>query len=399
MGREDFIEFDYKNFTLSAGDIFILATDGVYEFLNKAEVVETIHQQLHDLNQAAKTLVDAAIAAGSDDNLTLQIIKIDALPSQGFDELRDLGMEFDGYEVLSVIYRSDRSQVYLAKDLNNQQEVVLKLPAPELIDNEDYVENFLLEDWIAQRIDNKYVLKAVTQSRQRQYLYTVTEYIKGISLRQWSKQNSSPDFHTVRNIIEQIAKGLQAFHRQDMVHQDIRPENIMVEQSGFIKIIDFGATKVAGISEIHPKNEGLVGTLEFSAPEYFIGELGTRRSDIYALAAIAYNLFSGKLPYGDALGGTQNKKQQSRLSYHSLLKDHADNVPEWVDYAIERATSIDPLRRYDEVSEFIYDLRHPSKKYFAKEKKPLMEKNPALLWQIATAILFVIVMIQSLGVF
>lgn len=408
MGRQDFIEFDYKNFNLSEGDIFILATDGVYEFLDKPTLVNAIYQGIHDLDEVAHKLVEKAIAAGSDDNLTLQIIKIDALPRHGFDELRQLamslpkaaeltdGMEFDGFEVIRMIYRSHRSQVYLAKDIDSQQTVVLKLPAPELIENEDYIENFLLEDWVAQRINNKHVLKAIAPTRPRHYLYTVTEYIKGTSLRRWSKENPNPDFHTVRQIIEQIATGLQAFHRQDMVHQDLRPENIMIDETDVVKIIDFGATKVAGISEIQPKNEGLVGTLSFSAPEYFVGELGTRRSDIYAVAAIAYNLFSGKLPYGDALGSTQTKGQQSRLKYHSLLKEHGQAVPEWVDYAIRRATEIDPLKRYDEVSEFIYDLRHPGKKYFAKEKKPLLEKNPSLLWQVSTAVLLVIVVLQSL---
>lgn len=408
MGRQDFIEFDYKNFNLTEGDIFILATDGVYEFMDKPTLIDAIYQGSNDLDQVAKTLVEKALAAGSDDNLTLQIIRIDRLPRHGFDELRQLaislpkaaeltdGMEFDGFEVIRMMYRSHRSQVYLVKDHETEQIVVLKLPAPELIENEDYIENFLLEDWVAQRINNKHVLKAISFERKPQYLYTVTEYIKGKSLRQWSRENPNPDFYQVRNIIEQIATGLQAFHRQDMIHQDLRPENVMIDEEGVVKIIDFGATKVAGISEIHPKNEGLVGTFSFSAPEYFLGELGTRRSDIYALAAIAYNLFSGELPYGDALGGTQNKRQQSRLSYRSLLIDHEQMVPEWVDYAIRRGTAIDPAKRYDEVSEFIYDLRHPSKKYFVREKKPMMENNPSLLWQISTGVLFIILVFQNL---
>ena len=407
MGGYNLVDFDYSTVSLNEGDIFILATDGLYEFLQPDVMINAIKAGLDSLDTVAEDLVNQALAAGSDDNLTLQIIKVDQLPTHAIEELHQQAvnlpkapklsarMDFDGYKIIRELYISSRSHVYLAKDSETNQQVVLKFPSMERKDDEEYLENMLMEDWIAQRINHANVLKAIPPTRKRNYLYTVTEYIEGKHLGQWRIDNPKPDLDTVRNIIAQIADGLQAFHRKEMVHQDLRPNNVMIDEEGTVKIIDFGATKVAGISEIKPKNEGIVGTAQFTAPEYFLGELGTQRSDLFSLGVIAYQLFSGKLPYGNAVANTQSKKEQNRLVYRSLLLEHHSTVPGWVDYAIEKATQVDPLKRYDEVSEFVYDLKHPSKQYLARRKPPLIETNPVLVWQCISAVLFILLILQN----
>ena len=168
-------------------------------------------------------------------------------------------MEFDGYKIIRDIYISSRSHVFLALDIASNTQVVLKAPSAEMRNSTDYLESLLMEDWIAKRINSAHVLKAASIERTANYLYTTTEYIKGQTLEQWMNDNPKPDIATVRAIVEQIAKGLQAFHRQEMVHQDLRPKNIMIDDSGTVKIIDFGSTKVAGISEIVKTNEGIMG--------------------------------------------------------------------------------------------------------------------------------------------
>lgn len=117
-------------------------------------------------------------------------------------------------------------------------------------DNPDYLARFLMEEWVAKRIKSNHVLKPCLQNKPRNYLYLVTEFIEGKTLRQWMIDNTKPELETVRGIVEQIAKGLFAFHRQEMLHQNLRPENIMIDKDGVIKLIDFGATKVAGVEEI-----------------------------------------------------------------------------------------------------------------------------------------------------
>ena len=88
----------------------------------------------------------------------------------------------------------------------------------------------MMEEWVARRIDSPHVLKPCLPSRKRNFLYVATEYIDGQTLTQWMIDNPKPTLEAVRGIVEQIAKGLRAFHRKEMLHQDLRPDNIMVDQ-------------------------------------------------------------------------------------------------------------------------------------------------------------------------
>ena len=405
LGIHDTLEIDYKSAALSKGDTFVLATDGVYEFLAPKAIAEAINQS-EDLDKVAHQLVDEAYAAGSDDNLTIQIIRLENLPAQHVAEVQQqvnllpaapqlaARMKFDGYNIIRDIYISSRSHVFLAEDTESGEKVVIKTPSAEMRNNQEYLESFLMEDWIAKRVSNAHVLKAIEPVRKRNYLYIVTEYIEGQTLAQWMTDNPSPDIEMVRNIVTQIARGLQAFHRQEMVHQDIRPNNIMIDNAGTVKIIDFGATKVAGISEVVEKNEGIVGTAQFTAPEYFLGLSGTPQSDLFSLGVITYQMLSGNLPYGNAISKTRDRRSQGRLTYASL-RDEDKAIPGWVDYALSKATHIDPFKRYAEVSEFIYELKKPNPGYLNKTKPPLMERNPVRFWQCISLILMGIIIFQN----
>ena len=405
LGVRDTLEMDYDSTLLSEGDTFVLATDGVYEFLSPKVMVAAIKQS-EDLEETAQQLVEQAYAAGSDDNLTIQIIRVDHLPAQQLTEVQQQAsllpvapplsarMDFDGYRIIRGLYISSRSHVLLAEDITSGVQVAIKTPSVEMRDDQDYLENFLMEDWIARRINNAHVLKAIRANRKQNYLYLVTEYIEGQTLAQWIVDNPAPDIKTVRGIITQIASGLQAFHRQEMVHQDLRPANIMIDKAGTVKIIDFGATKVAGISEVVARNEGLVGTAQFTAPEYFLGQSGTAQSDLFSLGVITYTLLSGKLPYGNAIAKTRDRRAQRRLVYQSL-RDADNNIPGWIDFAITKATKVDPARRYGDVAEFVYELNNPSRDYLDKARPPLLERNPVLFWQCVSLILLAVIIFQN----
>lgn len=108
---------------------------------------------------------------------------------------------------------------------------------------------------------------------------------------------SEPDLEVARSIVEQMAKGLRAFHPQEMLHQDLRPENILIDGAGSIKLIDFGSVRVVGLAELHRTfdQDGAPGTLQYAAPEYFLGEAGSVRSDLCSLGVITYQPLSGSL--------------------------------------------------------------------------------------------------------
>ncbi len=398
MGVHDYAELDYRQVPISVGDIFILATDGVYEHIKDHHISDIIRQESH-LQLAAKRIVEEAYDAGSQDNLTIQIIKIEQLPERNLNEVHQQAsllpaappiqprMNFEGHTILREIYISSRSHVYLAQNNATQEKVVIKTPSAEMRNDEAYLENFLMEEWIANRINNPHVLKAIESKQKRHYLYTATEYIEGKTLAQWMIDNPYPNIDTVRGIVEQIAKGLQAFHRQEMVHQDLRPNNIMIDNMGTVKIIDFGATKIAGVSEITQNNEGIMGTAQYTAPEYFLGESGTNRSDIFSLGVITYQMLSGQLPYGNAVSKVRNQTALRRLSY-TPLRNCDNNIQEWLDLAISKAIHPEPSKRYQEVSEFIHELKRPTQQFLNQKKPPLMQRNPVLFWQSTSAVLF-----------
>lgn len=403
LGIDQTLEIDYQSQSIEKGDIFIICTDGVYEFIDGQKISQQI-AMAESLDLAASAIIKQALTQGSDDNLSIQIVQVDNVPNYQLDEIQQLTtlpvppsltarMHFDGYEIIREIYISSRSHVFLARDLDSLQTVVIKTPSVELRNDALYLERFMLEEWIAKRVNNPHVAKAIEPNRKRNFLYLVTEYIEGISLHQWIIDNPKPSLEEVRAIIEQVVKGLQAFHRQEMVHQDIRPQNIMIDPSNTVKIIDFGSTYIAGVTG--SKTEEIMrGTLLYSAPEYFLGQQGTPQSDIYALAVMTYQMLSGRFPYGVEISKARSAKEQRRLVYNRLVDDESE-LPNWIDYALQKALQINPLKRYSELSEFIYDLRNPNKVFLSKTRPPLMQRNPIMFWQGVSFILFIIIVMQK----
>ncbi|WP_019556448.1 bifunctional protein-serine/threonine kinase/phosphatase [Thiomicrorhabdus arctica] len=405
LGVNEQLEIDYQKLPLEQGDIFLLTTDGIYEFVTDKFMLETIHGNLEDLDLAAELILDEAYQKGSDDNLTLQIVKIEQLPSFDENEIHQrltilpfaaklsARMEFDGYEILREVHISSRSHVYLARDHETNTQVIIKTPSVDLRDDTAYLERFLMEEWIARRIHHENVLKPCLQTRKRNYLYIVTEYIDGQTLAQWMVDHPAPSVETVRGIVEQLAKGLRAFHRQEMLHQDLRPNNIMIDQNGTVKIIDFGAARVAGLMEINTPlhRQDNLGTAQFTAPEYFLGEAGTTQSDLFSLGVITYQMLSGKLPYGTLVARATTKSAQRNLRYQTVLDDDK-SIPAWMDDAIKKAVQPMPTKRYAEISEFIQDLRRPSSAFLNKTQPPLIERNPLLFWKgISFGLLLIII--------
>ena len=404
LGINQTFDIDYQSQLLEQGDIYIIATDGVYDFLNNAQIAHSINNA-QSLDNAADTIIAQALALGSDDNLSVQIVRIDNVPNYQLDEVHQLTllplpprlsprMQFDGYEIIREIYISSRSHVFLARDNDTQQTVVIKTPSTELRTDTQYLERFMLEEWIAKRINNPHVAKAIIPKRKRHYLYLVTEFIDGISLNQWMIDHPKPSLEQVRNIIEQTAKGLQAFHRQDMIHQDLRPANIMIDNTKTVKIIDFGSTFIAGVTDANTE-EIMRGTIRYSAPEYFLGQLGTQASDLYSLGVITYQMLSGKFPYGREIAQANSVSAQRKLNYKPMINDNTE-LPLWIDDTLERALKIDPLKRYSVLSEFVHDLRQPNKLFLAKTKPPLMQRDPVMFWQWVSLILLLLLIVQAL---
>lgn len=406
MGINSRLEIDYDVQPVDWGDIFLFVTDGIYEFVSSRFMADVIKEHGNDLDKAAKIISEEAYEQGSTDNLTTQIVRVDELPCQDVNEIHqqltelpfppilDARMDFDGYKIIREVHASSRSHVYLAVDNEADTQVIMKTPSIDLQGDTAYLERFLMEEWIARRINSANVLRPCVQTRQRNFMYIITEYIDGQTLTQWMRDNPKPDLEIVRGIVEQIAKGLRAFHRLEMLHQDLRPENIMIDTTGTVKIIDFGSTKVAGIAEITTPVEhaNILGTAQYTAPEYLLGASGAPNSDLFSLGVITYQMLTGHLPYGAQVAKAITKSAQNKLSYHSIPYDNR-HIPLWVDETLKKALHPDPYKRYDELSEFIFDLRHPNKKFINKTRPPLLERDPVFFWKSVSFILVIIIIL------
>jgi len=397
MGIDVRLDIDYKSTPLEVGDIFLMLTDGVHEFVSDAQLKALLSINDNNLEAAAKAINQKALDNKTNDNITSQIIKIESLPGQNEDEfynkLTELpfppplesGMILDGYKILRHMFSNKRTEVYLAQDTETAETVVLKAPSINYDDDAEYINRFLHEEWAGRRINEQHVMKVLEIKRKRTALYYIAEHIEGRTLRQWMDDEPRPNITQVRDMIKQITSGLRAFHRLEMIHQDLKPENIIVDEHGTLKIIDFGSTKISGIDEISTPIEenNLLGTINYTAPEYHTGSQGSNRSDIFSLGVIAYELFAGNLPYGKELSA----KNIRRVSYRSIKRFNPE-VPLWVDKAVEKAVQINPEYRYGRLSEFVFALSEPDNELIKKDFIPMLERNPAKAWRYIAISLF-----------
>ncbi|HEB77652.1 MAG TPA: bifunctional protein-serine/threonine kinase/phosphatase [Methylothermaceae bacterium] len=389
MGIDLRLDIDYRTLPVEPGDIFIFTSDGVHEYVSTETIADTV-QNRDTLNQAAETLVRAAWEAGSPDNLTCQIVRFINLPVPSeqevllklselpFPPLLEAGMKLDGYRIVREISASKRVQIYQAIDEENGQPVVLKTPSPNFEDDPIYIDLFSHEEWVGSRISSPHVMRVFKPRRKRSFLYLVSEYIEGETLRQWMDEHPQRSFQQVRDLINQAARGLMAFHRLEMLHQDLKPDNIMIGPDGILKLIDFGSVKIAGLEEISSPLERihLLGTKHYAAPEYFLGYAGSQRSDQFSLAVIAFELLTGHLPYGEKYG----EGNVVRIKYTSARHWNPE-IPLWMDRALEKALSVDPDKRYETLTEFLHDLEKPNPRFLQQDRQPLIERNPVAFWR------------------
>lgn len=402
VGIDPILNVDHIKISLTNGDIFVLITDGVHDFIDDNEIKQLLLDNPENLQKIATNIVALAKNNNSDDNLTCQVVKIDSLPAPELPEvlhqhenipfppLLNAGMILDGYRIEAELHTSKRTQIYQAYDTHRDTKVILKTPSINYDDDLNYIEHFLHEEWAGKRLNNKNILKILDTDRTKSCLYYVTEYIEGPTLREWINNNPKSDIKTVRKIIEQIAKGLRAMHNMEMLHQDLKPENIMLDQNDIVKIIDYGSVKIAGIAELSPckqaDEENILGTLNYSAPEYHLGQTSTVSSDLYSLGVIAYEMLNNILPYGKNMPEKPTPMKLSKLVYTPSFVNNP-LVPNWIDGALKKATALEPQLRYQHISEFIYDLTKPNMLFSKTESFPLLQKSPVIFWKTTSILL------------
>ncbi|MGL1921028.1 MAG: protein kinase [Hyphomicrobiales bacterium] len=407
MGTSTHLDMDYKVVPLRQNDILVFTTDGVHEHVSPTAIKELALDGVADLDNTAKIIVEAALEAGSLDNVTCQIIALDELARVSdpddlmggrhlaFPPVMEAGQILDGYKIIRDIHANSRSQVYLAQNIETETLMAIKTPSINFEDDQVYIDAFKREEWIGAQIDAPHILKYLPAAQDKQFLYMVTEYIDGQTLREWIDNHPNPDLSEVKEIILQIITAIRSLHRQDMVHRDLKPDNVMIDRNGMIKLIDLGSVHVASLDEGDDSDDAqLLGSVDYTAPEYLLHGKASRATDLYSLGVILYEMLTHKLPYG---GGFKNSYDVKRLKYISALSVNKD-LPAWVENILQRATAIDVGERYERFSELQHDLMKPKHETYEEVKQSFMARNPVGFWKSVSGILaIIIVLILALG--
>ncbi|MBC8327110.1 MAG: bifunctional protein-serine/threonine kinase/phosphatase [Verrucomicrobia subdivision 3 bacterium] len=404
-GLDPKLDVDYHAVDVRQGDAFLLTTDGVHEYQAPEELSDTLRSQNGNLDRVCEHMVSRSLANASPDNLSCQLLRIDHLPDEEdaaelSRELRqrpfppDLapGMRMDGFEIEAEIDASKRSQIYRAHNRDTGHRIILKTPSVNYEDDDAYLERFIMEQWIARRIDNPHVVKATRLEHEPTFLYNAFEHVNGPTLSQWMAANPQPEIREVQFILRGLIRGLNALHRREVIHRDLKPGNVVLNEKGEAVIIDFGACYVAGIDEITApiERDHVLGTVDFTAPEIRLGRRPDARSDQFSLGILAYQMLTGHHPYGAALEKAQSLRDFSLLEYRPSY-EHNPLIPPWVDGALRKACAIDPKNRYEALSEFEYDLTHPNDKYLLTQPLAKVANRSLTAWKILAGVLLALV--------
>ena len=396
LGADLSLEIDFHKEEIQVGDIFLLTSDGIHDVIRRRDI-QALLRESDDVDHICQQLSDTAVANQSSDNLSVQVVRIDSVGTTSqqdavtvlsqlpFPPSLDPGHKLDGMEVMKILHESERSQVYLVKSEDGRH-AVMKTPSENYMDDPAYIERFVMESWIGSRIQNPHVVRVRPANHARSFLYYLTEHIPGPTLAQLITERAPFPIPDAVELIEQIIKGIRAFHRKDTLHQDIKPENIVIGSQGAV-IIDFGSCWVAGVEEAGApfERDKILGTLRYSAPEYRCAGSINQQSDQFSIALIFYEMITGKVPFGEKYETATDQKSIQKLAYIPAHK-HNPLVPLWLDKTIEKSLSIAPSDRYQVLSEWLQDLKRPNPKWSLQQGESLLERNPLMFWKAAALI-------------
>ena len=205
------------------------------------------------------------------------------------------GTTFASYRVESLLGRGGMGVVYLARDLSLERPVALKLIAPELVQDEEFRARFLREPRLAASLDHPNVIPIYEAGEHEDQLYLAMRYVKGTDLRaELEREGKLPPERTI-DILAQVAGALDAAHDRGLVHRDVKPANVLLDDAGHPYLTDFGITKPAGGDSTDTGQ--MVGTLDYLAPEQIRGEEVDGSTDCYALACVLYECLTGTPPF------------------------------------------------------------------------------------------------------
>jgi serine/threonine protein phosphatase PrpC len=394
VGLDQHLMVDYADGDLLPKDRFLICSDGVWEPLGNKRIHELM--LLHeDPQRAADALVDGALDAGGADNATALVTRIDAV---AVEDWRDMlaacvhlpvpprlkpGSLIDGFEVLSLLHESRATLLYKVRSAAGQV-CALKTLQPALAGERASCEGLLGEEWLAKRLVSKHFPQVVPiAASARHHLYYVMTFHTGATLQQHLDSGKHFTVDEVARIGGQIAKALGVLHRLSIVHRDVKPANLLREESGELRVLDMGVALAAGVP--YPELQGNPGTPSFMAPELFEAGKASVQSDLYAAGVSLYHLLTRKYPYGEI-----EPFQHPQFADPTPPTRYRPDIPQWLENILLRAVARDQKQRFTTAEEMHLALERGETRPLSAPPRTPLAQRPTALWQAIALVSIVI---------
>lgn len=274
------------------------------------------------------------------------------------------------YKIIKKIGSGGMANVYLAEDLILEREVAVKLMSVDFQEDEQNLRRFQREALSTTELDHPNIVNIYDVGEGKQP-YIVMEYIDGMDLKDYIKENHPIPYQKVIDIMSQILDGIAYAHQNNVIHRDIKPHNILIFHNGDVKITDFGIALAISQNSITQTNS-LLGSVQYMSPEQARGNVVTKKSDIYSLGIVLYELLTGNVPFdGESAVSVALKHFQSDIP---SLRDFDSRLPQALENVVLKATAKEAQNRYQSVEEMKEDLqtallssRRNEEKFVAKD--------------------------------
>jgi serine/threonine protein phosphatase PrpC len=371
----------YFENNIQKDDKILLCSDGLYNVLNDEQLANNINLGASFCVKKASKSVDDNL----EDDTTAVVVEI--LEENQVEKLKNLnlpipkqlkiGDDIDGFVLEKSLILNNRTWLCNKKS----KQYILKFAPIEALDDEVVLDLFVKEAWNSKRLKAGFFPKAIIP-KKRSYRYYVMEAIDAITLKEYIKKRNLHIDDAV-NLAKTLLSMSQYLLKFDLVHGDIKPENIMVivrDGKLIFKIIDFGS-----MTEIYSLNSK-AGTASYLAPERFVGDSINETTEIYAIGVTLYEALTRKYPYGE-IEAFQNPIFKIPKS-PKLLNN---NIPLWLESIIQRSIVVDTNLRYKNFSEMIYELDNSNKvKPFFRKDIPLIQRDPLLAYKLGFYFMFIV---------
>lgn len=397
VGIEADVKLDVRQVRLEPHDRLLLTTDGVHGVLADAAIAGLLGRRSSP-DADAHAILAAVEAAGARDNATAIVIDVVRTGAPDWEAITAeaegltilpppaVGDNVDGFALQRVVADGRYTTLFLAKDtLGDGGLVVLKFPKPAVVSEHGARTAFLREAFIGRRIDSPFVGKVLSLDAGRQSrLYIAQPFHAGQTLHTRLAQEGPFEIAEGIGVALRLSRAVSALHRAGVTHRDIKPDNVILETQGGLKLVDLGVARLR-LAEEFAEAEA-PGTAGYKAPEMYAGESGNTATDQFALGVTLYRLFTRTYPWGEVDPADAPRFDRAPAP----PTRHRPDMPAWLEAAIMRAVAVDPNERFEDVEELIHVLETGSAVAAPPPRQlSLIERDPVRFWQGVSLVLLI----------